>query len=105
MTDAVEVQITYPDEAAAHGAAAMLVEARLIACGQVGRVTSVYTWEGAVEDEPEWLLTAKTLHAALPALAERVRASHPYDVPQITALPVAWSTPDYLAWIAESVDA
>ncbi|MAM60478.1 divalent-cation tolerance protein CutA [Maritimibacter sp. UBA3975] len=103
-TDAVEAQITYPDEASAHAAAAMLVEARLAACGQVSRITSVYTWEGKVEDETEWLLTAKTLFAALPKLAGKIRESHPYDVPQITALPIAWGAPDYLSWIGEMVD-
>jgi periplasmic divalent cation tolerance protein len=104
-TDAVEAQITYPDEASARAGAAALVEARLAACGQVSRITSVYTWEGRVEDEAEWLLTAKTLHAALPGLAAKVRETHPYDVPQITALPVVWGAQDYLDWIADNVDA
>ena len=103
-TDAVEAQITYPDEATAHAAAAMLVEARLAACGQVSRITSVYAWDGKIEDEAEWLLTAKTLHGALPALAELVTAHQPYDVPQITALPVVWAAPAYLEWIKENVD-
>ncbi|MEC7760450.1 MAG: divalent-cation tolerance protein CutA [Pseudomonadota bacterium] len=105
MVDAVELQITYPAAGAADAAAAALVDARLIACGKVSEVTSIYRWNGEVEREPEWLLTAKTLQAALPLLADKVRATHPYDVPQIMALPIVWGAPDYLDWIADNVDA
>lgn len=101
-TDAFEIQITYPAAELAREAAAALVEARLIACGQVTEITSVYPWEGEVFDEPEWLLTAKTTRACLAAIEARVLSDHPYDVPQVTALPIAWGSADYIAWIHET---
>lgn len=105
MVDAVEVHITYPDAETAQAAAAALVDARLIACGQVSAVTSVYRWNDEIEREPEWLLTGKTLASALPVVADKVRETHPYDVPQITALPIVWGAQDYLDWITDNVDA
>lgn len=105
MTDAVEVQITFPDESVARTTAAELVRARLAACCQIVPVASLYAWEGNVVDDAEWLLTAKTLTPALPALEATIRAGHPYDLPQITALPIAWASADYLAWIADTVRA
>jgi len=100
--DAFEVQLTYPDPDVAHAAAAALIGDRLAACGQIAQIRSVYTWEGAVADEPEWLLTLKTTRACLAAIEPRVRADHPYDVPQITALPIVWGSADFLAWIHET---
>ncbi len=101
-TDAFEIQITYPDADSARAAATALVETRLAACGQVSEISSVYTWEGDVVEDPEWLLTAKTTGACLRAIEVRISADHPYDVPQITALPIAWGSADYLAWIHET---
>lgn len=96
---AVEAQITFPDEALALAAADRLVAARLIACGQVAKVASVYVWEGATEHAAEWLLTAKTTRACLAALEADIRAHHPDAVPQITALAIAWGSADYLDWV------
>jgi len=101
-TDAFEVQITYPDDDTARAAATALVEARLAACGQVTAISSVFTWEGAVVDEPEFLLTLKTTRACLAAIEARVSIDHPYDVPQITALPIAWGSAAYIGWIRDT---
>ena len=102
--DCFEAQITYPSEVDAMAAADRLVTAGLAACGQIAPVTSVYAWQGAVEREPEWLLTVKTTRACLPGLERDVRARHPYEVPQITALPIAWASEAYRAWIIESCE-
>lgn len=96
---AFEAQITFPTEALALAAADRLVAARLIACGQVARIDSVYAWEGKTQNDTEWLLTAKTTRACLPAIEADIRAHHPYDLPQITALPIVWGAADYLGWI------
>lgn len=101
-TDAFEVQITYPDEESARAAAMVLVEAGLAACGQITGINSVFTWEGVVVDEPECLLTLKTTRACLAAIETRVSVDHPYDVPQITALPIAWGSADYIGWIHDT---
>jgi len=80
--------------------AAALVDERLAACVQViGPVTSRYQWEGRVETAQELLLVAKTRTDRLVPLTERVAELHPYDVPEITALPITGGLDTYLDWI------
>ncbi|HBZ43337.1 MAG TPA: divalent-cation tolerance protein CutA [Maritimibacter sp.] len=102
---AVEVQITFPSEDLAEATGAALVDIRLAACGQVTPITSVYRWKGTIEKGTEWLLTLKTVEDCVHGIETHVRDSHPYDVPQITALPVIGGSKDYIDWIVESVEA
>ncbi|WP_222861217.1 divalent-cation tolerance protein CutA [Maritimibacter fusiformis] len=97
--NAVEAQITFPSEDLALAAADRLVGAGLIACGQIARIASVYTWQGRTERAEEWLLTAKTTRACLTALEADIRAHHPDEVPQITALAIVGGSADYLDWV------
>jgi len=88
----------------AQNLARRLVEERLAACAQVqGPVVSVYRWKGAVESATEWYCHLKTTTARLPALGARLRALHPYELPEIVAVPIVDGDPSYLAWIEESV--
>ena len=83
--------------------ATRLVEERLAACVQVGApVRSTYVWKGRLESAEEWVVSCKTQPGRLEALMARLRALHPYEVPEILAFPVAGGDPDYLAWVAES---
>jgi periplasmic divalent cation tolerance protein len=84
--------------------AATLVEERLAACAQVlGPVSSTYRWEERVERAAEWYCHLKTTLAMLPALQRRIRELHPYEVPEIIAVPILRGDPDYLRWIQEAV--
>ncbi len=95
---------TLPDQASAERLAATLVEERLAACAQVaGPVESVYRWHGAIERATEWYCHLKTTLAAAPALRQRIRELHPYETPEIAALPLVEGDPDYLRWIEASV--
>ena len=97
------VLCTAPPEAAADLARG-LVEAGLAACvNRLPGVTSVYRWEGAVQEDAEVLLVCKTTAAALPALEDHLRARHPYDVPEVVALEAAHVEPRYLAWLVGEV--
>ncbi len=81
-----------------------LVELGLCACvNLVPGVRSVFRWQGAVEAADETLLVLKTTRAAVPALAAALAARHPYQVPELLELPVAWGAPGYLAWLAAAV--
>ncbi len=83
-----------------------LVEERLAACGhQIAAIRSVYRWEGAVHDEPEARVALHTRRSLVDALAARVVALHPYDVPCVIALPLVGGNPAYLAWIADETAA
>lgn len=95
------VLVTAPDAQVGARLARELVEARLAACvNLVSSVRSVYRWEGRVEDEAEVLLVIKTRAERFAALEARVRELHPYEVPEVLALPAAGGSRAYLDWVA-----
>lgn len=99
---AIVVFITAPDQEAAAGIGRVLVEERLAACVNiVGGIRSIYTWEGAVQDDSEALMIVKTRRELFPALSDRVKALHGYSVPEIIAMPIIEGSPDYLSWIRD----
>jgi periplasmic divalent cation tolerance protein len=65
-------------------------------------VSSTYWWEGKVETAREWVVQCKTSPERLAALMTRLRALHPYQVPEVLATPVTAGDPDYLAWLRAS---
>jgi periplasmic divalent cation tolerance protein len=90
-----------PDAASAEKLAHALVEARAAACVNVlAACRSIYRWQGAVETATEVPLLIKTTRAAYPLLEQTVRAQHPYDVPELIALPIKHGLPAYLDWVA-----
>ena len=99
--DILLVLSTFPDAAKAREAARVLVGERLAACANLlPGVTSVYIWQGQTEESAETLVLLKTTRAAYPALEVRLRALHPYELPEIVALPLAAGLPAYLDWVA-----
>ena len=99
----VEVRISAPDAEVAQAIADLLVQERLAACAQLVPVTSTYRWQGAVETEPEVLVLAKSTAARFEAICALVRAAHPYDNPEILAVPVVAAAQPYAAWLADAV--
>ena len=96
---------TAPDEAVATQLAGALVEGKLAACVNiVGGVRSVYWWDGALQDDAEVLLICKTDSERLDALTRRLTELHPYDCPEVVALPVAGGATAYLGWISDALD-
>ena len=88
------------EEALAIGRA--LVGERLAACANIlGGIVSVYRWEGAVAEDEEVALVAKTTRDRVDAAVARVRALHSYDCPCIISLPVTGGNPAFLAWLRE----
>ncbi len=86
--------------AAAPAIARTLVEEKLAACVNVlAGVHSVYRWQGRIEDAAETLLIIKTTTDHYDELEHRLRALHPYDVPEILAVPVARGYPPYVDWL------
>lgn len=98
----VEVRISAPDAAVAQALASGLVERRLAACAQVlGPISSTYWWEGAVETAQEHLVLAKTTAGRFEDIREHVRSEHPYDNPEILAVPVTAAAGPYAAWLRD----
>jgi periplasmic divalent cation tolerance protein len=94
------VLCTVPDEQAAERLAHGLIEARLAACvNAISGVKSFYRWQGNLEAEAEIQVVIKTRRARFDALAEWIREHHPYDVPEIIALPADRVSQSYLAWV------
>jgi periplasmic divalent cation tolerance protein len=100
--DLVVVLSTVPDRDTGVRIARTLVEERLIACASLAPgLTSVYRWGGEVRAEDEQLLLMKTQRARLAQLAERLPQIHPYDVPELLALPVEAGLPVYCDWVMD----
>ena len=100
--DPVVVLCTAPSDEVAASLARGLVEGRLAACvSLLGGLRSIYRWQGAVEDASEVQLVVKTRAARLPDIEAFLREHHPYEVPELLALPVAAGGAAYLAWLSE----
>ncbi len=100
-TDALVVLTTLGSSDAARAFVRALVERRLVACGTVlGAAQSTYRWDGAIEEATEVPVLLKTTRERLAALEAAFAELHPYDVPELLALPVAAGAPTYLDWLA-----
>jgi periplasmic divalent cation tolerance protein len=106
MTDKRIVLTTAASEEEAHKIARHLVERRLAACVNiVAQITSIYRWQGNVEEAGEWLLIVKTTAAAFVQVRQTITELHSYEVPECHCLKIEDGSPNYLEWIAESVSA
>ena len=102
-TDAIVVLVTVPADRA-EALARTLVEERRCACvNLVPGVRSIYRWEDQVQADPETLCVVKTTRQGFEALKARVLELHPYQVPEVIALPVEAGHAPYLAWLASTV--
>ena len=103
-TERFVVLSTAPDAQVGATLARMMVEDGFAACvNVVPAVRSFYRWQGQVHDETEVLLVAKTDQARLDGLIAALAESHPYECPEVVALPVAAGLPAYLEWIGEQL--
>ena len=94
------VYCTCPDSQVAERIARQLVEKKLSACvNLLPQVTSVFQWEGGVEQESEVLLLIKSDTQHFAALEESIKEMHPHEVPEIIGVPVATGSADYMNWI------
>jgi periplasmic divalent cation tolerance protein len=100
----VEIRTTFGSRDEAAACAERLVAGRLAACVQIdGPTLSTYRWHAAVETAEEWRCTCKTTLGRRGACIEALVNGHPYETPQVTAVPVEATAP-YAAWVRESVD-
>lgn len=95
-----------PDETSARLLASSLIKARLAACVSVmAPCQSVYRWQGSIETANEVPLLIKTTAARYAEVEKAICAGHPYELPEIVALPISAGLPAYLAWIASETTA
>lgn len=100
MDQTLIVMVNVPDEPTAHHIARVLVEGRLAACVNVlPEVRSVYRWQGKIEEASEVTILIKTTQARYAELEAAIKSAHPYDVPELIALPIVAGLPEYLGWV------
>ncbi len=98
----VVVFTTLANVEAAESLVRRLVTDRLVACGTIlDNVRSIYTWKGKLEEAPETLVILKTQRSRWDELRATVERLHPYEVPELLAMPVDAGLPAYLEWVVE----
>lgn len=101
---ALLVMTTVPDEAAARKLARVLVERRLAACIHLlPPICAVYRWQNAIEEAVEVPVHIKSVQGRYVELEAAIRELHPYEVPEIVAVPIAAGLQTYLDWLGEQV--
>lgn len=101
MTDFIQVFTTIDSEEGARRIAGALVEQGLAACVQVlGPIASTYRWKGKIEKAEEWLCIIKTGRQHWENLEAEIRRMHPYEVPEIIAVPILTGSAAYLEWLS-----
>ena len=105
MKNPILVSTTFENRPDAEKMAVMLLKERLIACGQItGPVTSSYWWKGIIITSVECILSMKTTPALYERLESAIKASHPYEVPEIVAIPITYLSDDYREWMERELE-
>lgn len=106
MTEYIQVLTTVENKADAEKIARILVEKRLAACVQiVGPLTSYFQWQGKLDTAGEYLCLIKSREDLFAELEAEIKSMHPYEVPEILAVPVIKGGKDYLNWLASELRA
>lgn len=93
---------TYPDKKSISKIANKLVKSKLAACVNITKVSSVYSWQGKIENADEFLAVFKTTQKNKLKLKEEIKKTHPYKVPEIAELDVTDINKPYLQWLVDS---
>ncbi|KQC09707.1 MAG: hypothetical protein APR62_13725 [Smithella sp. SDB] len=102
MKTYIQISTTTETKEEAQTIARYLVEQKLAACVQVtGPIESIYRWKGKIETATEWLCLIKTRESLFKKVETAIKKLHPYETPEITAIPIVKSSKEYLSWLGE----
>jgi periplasmic divalent cation tolerance protein len=105
MKTYIQVTTTTETRQQAHAIAQYLVEEKLAACVQItGPITSIYRWNGKVENTQEWLCLIKTQDDLYNKVEEAIKSLHPYETPEIIATPIIKGSKEYLVWLDDEIE-
>jgi periplasmic divalent cation tolerance protein len=100
MKSYIQISTTTETKEQAESIAQYLVEQNLAACVQItGPITSIYRWKGKVENAQEWLCLIKTRDELFEKVEAAIKKLHPYETPEIIAVPVVKGSKEYLNWL------
>ena len=99
---AIVIYSTCPDIESAERISRHIVEQRMAACvNLIPGITSIYTWDGNIQRDQEVLLVMKSTKDRFDDIQNLISDEHPYDLPELIAVPITESSPDYLEWIKQ----
>ncbi len=93
---------TYPDKKSIIKISNKLVKTKLVACVNITKISSIYAWQGKIENTSEYLAIFKTTNKNKKILKEKIKSTHPYDVPEIVEIDVLSINKPYLDWLVNS---
>ncbi len=93
---------TYPDKKSIIKISNKLVKTKLVACVNITKISSIYAWQGKIENTSEYLAIFKTTNKNKKILKEKIKSTHPYDVPEIVEIEVLSINKPYLDWLVNS---
>ena len=99
---AVIIISTYPDKKSISKIANELVKNKTVACVNISKISSVYSWKGKIEEASEYLAIFKTVTKNKAALKDKIKETHPYDVPEIAEIDITSMDKSYLKWLVDS---
>ena len=97
------VTVSFPNREIGLEIAKQLIEKRLIACAQFSAIESLYRWQNQLENSQEVILHAKSIHTYWSVIQACVKELHPYEVPEIIAIPILEMEASYLSWMLEEL--
>jgi periplasmic divalent cation tolerance protein len=104
MKNPILVTTAFEDRQQAEKLTEILLQERLIACGQItGPVISSYWWNDSLTTSAEYILSMKTTATLFEQLEKIIRSIHPYDIPEIVAVPIAHISDDYWQWMQQEL--
>ena len=95
---------TYPNKKSILKIANQLVKTKIIACVNISKIDSVYSWDGKIQNSSEYIAIFKTITKNKNKLKKRITETHPYDVPEIAEIDVTSINKSYLNWLIESTN-
>jgi periplasmic divalent cation tolerance protein len=93
---------TYPSKKSISEIANELVQNKIAACVNIAKISSIYSWQGKIENSSEYIALFKTTQKNKKSLKEKIKATHPYDVPEIAEINITSINKSYLKWLVES---
>jgi periplasmic divalent cation tolerance protein len=100
--NAIIIISTYPNKKSITAIANELIQNKIAACVNITKISSIYSWQGKIVNSSEYLALFKTTQKNKKSLKEKIKATHPYDVPEIAEIDITSINKSYLNWLVES---